>query len=73
MDEGTEFDLLVYAKQKYNSKMEFLYPLFQDKVGKLSGVEKVETYIQDDYASLNFKYNLNSNYLYFDFPKSPLQ
>ena len=72
MDEGTEFDLLVYAKQKYNSKMEFLYPLFQDKVGKLSGVEKVETYIQDDYASLNFKYNLNSNYLYFDFPKSPL-
>ena len=72
MDVGTEFDLLVYAKQKYNSKMEFLYPLFQGKVGKLSGVEKVENYIEDQYATLNFKYNLNNNYLFFDFPRSPL-
>ena len=72
MDVGTEFDLLVYAKQKYNSKMEFLYPLFHGKVGKLSGVEKVENYIEDQYATLNFQYNLNNNYLFFDFPKSPL-
>ena len=69
---GTEFDLLVYAVQKSNSKMEFLYPLFQGKVGELSGVDKVETYIEkDEYVTLNFKYNLNSNYLFFDFPKSP--
>ena len=72
MDVGTEFDLLVYAKQKYNSKMEFLYPVFQGKVGKLSGVEKVENYIEDQYATLNFKYNSTGNYLFFDFPKSPL-
>ena len=30
---GTEFDLLVYAQQNYNSQMEFLYPVFQGKVG----------------------------------------
>ena len=70
--EGTEFDLLVYAMENSNTKMEFLYPVFKGKVGKLSGVEKVSTYIEkDEYATLNFKYNLNSNYLYFDFPKSP--
>ena len=72
-DVGTEFDLLVYAEQKYNSKLEFLYPLFQGKVGKVSGVEAVSTYIEGDkYVTLNFKYNLNSNYLYYDFPKSPI-
>ena len=72
-EEGTEFDLLVYAEQKYNSKLEFLYPLYQNKVGKLSGVLSVNTYIEGDkYATLDFFYNLNSNYLYFDFAKKPL-
>ena len=69
---GTDFDLLVYAVQKYNSKMEFLYPVFQGKVGKVSGVEAVNTYIEEDkYVTLNFQYNLNSNYLYYDFPLKP--
>ena len=72
-DEGTEFDLIVYAEQKSNSKMEFLYPVFQGKVGKVSGVEAIDTYIEDDqYVTLNFQPNLNSNYLYYDFPKAPL-
>ena len=69
---GTEFDLLVYAEQTNNSKMEFLYPLFQGKVGELSGVEEIKEYIEnDEYVTLNFKYNPQSNYLYYDFPKNP--
>ena len=69
---GTVFDLIVYAEQKYNSKLEFLYPVFQGKVGKVSGVESVSTYIEEDkYVTSNFQYNLNSNYLYYDFPLKP--
>ena len=72
MAEGTEFDLLVYAKQKNNAKMEFLYPVFNGKVGKISGVESVSNYIEDNnYATLQFEANLNSNYLYFDFALLP--
>jgi len=70
--EGTEFDLLVYIEERYNFKLEFLYPLFQGKVGKLSGVETVQKYTEDNrYATLNFQYDLNSNYLSFDFPRTP--
>ena len=72
MSEGTKFELLVYAKEKYNSKMEFLYPLFTGKVGKITGVDQVNDYIGNEYATLNFKYNLNDNYFYYDFPQSPL-
>ena len=69
---GEEFDLLVYAEQKYNSKMEFLYPVFQGTVGEVSGVEQVNNYIEkDQYVTLDFKTDLNSNYLYYDFPLAP--
>jgi hypothetical protein len=52
--------------------MEFLYPVFHGKVGKVSGVEAVNTYIEEDkYVTLNFQYNINSNYLYYDFPLKP--
>ena len=69
---GTEFDLLVYTEQKYNSKMEFLYPVFQGKVGKIKGVEEINNYIEDNqYVTLNFTYNPNTNYLYYDFSKKP--
>ena len=72
-DVGKEFDLIVYAIQKSNSKLEFLYPVFQGVVGEVSGVEPVSDYIEGDkYVTLNFQYDLNSNYLYYDFPKSPL-
>ena len=72
-DIGDEFDLLVYAQETNNFKLEFLYPLFQGKVGEVSGVEAVSDYIEDNkYVTLNFKYNLNSNYLYYDFTMQPL-
>ena len=72
-DVGDEFDLLVYAQETNNFKLEFLYPLFQGKVGEVSGVEAVSDYIEDNkYVTLNFKYNLNSNYLYYDFTMQPL-
>ena len=69
---GTEFDLLVYAEERNNFKLEFLYPLFQGKVGVVSGVEEVNEYLEENnYATLNFKYDANSNYLYYDFAKVP--
>ncbi|MBO6243381.1 MAG: hypothetical protein J6O41_02280 [Clostridia bacterium] len=72
-DVGDEFDLLVYAQETNNFKLEFLYPLFQGKVGQVSGVEAVSDYIEgNEYVTLNFQYNLNSNYLYYDFAMKPL-
>ncbi len=72
MGEGTEFDLLVYAQQKNNAKMEFLYPLLNGKVGKVTGVEAITNYVEDNqYATLQFEFNLNSNYLYYDFAMIP--
>jgi len=69
---GKEFDLLVYAEERNNFKLEFLYPLFQGKVGVVSGVEEVNEYIEENnYATLNFKYGANSNYIYYDFAKVP--
>ena len=69
---GTEFDLLVYAEERNNFKLEFFYPLFQGKVGVVSGVEEVNEYLEENnYATLNFKYDANSNYLYYDFAKVP--
>ena len=71
-NENTEFDLLVYAEQKYNTKMEFLYPVISGKVGKVSGVLDISDYIENyQYVTKTFKYKSSSNYLYYDFSKVP--
>jgi len=72
-NEGTEFDLLVYAEQTYNSKMEFIYPVITGTVGRISGVIEINEYIENNkYATKSFKMNSISNYLYYDFPKIPV-
>jgi len=71
--ENTEFDLLVYAEQTENSKMEFLYPVITGKVGKIIGVvEEISEYIEgeegeNEYMNGTFIFSPSSNYLYLDF------
>ena len=69
---GTEFDILVYAEQKYNTKMEFLYPIVTATVGQISGVLDISEYIENyQYVTKTFKYKSSSNYLYYDFTQIP--
>ena len=69
--EGTEFDLIVYAEQINNSKMEFIYPLISGKVGKIEGPAKIEEFITSEYVYKNFSLLSSSNYLYYNFGRKP--
>ena len=70
---GTEFWLMVYAEQMQNSKMEFIYPAIKGVVGSASGTVKVETIIEgeSEYITAEFAIKTSSNYLYYDFPRTP--
>ncbi|MBO6243522.1 MAG: hypothetical protein J6O41_03010, partial [Clostridia bacterium] len=70
--EGTEFDLLVYAVQKYNSKLEFLYPVISGVVGKIEDIFiQIEGIIDSNIVTQNFT-KKDNNYLYYDFMRSPV-
>ena len=71
--EGTEFDLLVYAKQINNSKMEFIYPLINGKVGEIINIIKIDTFVEgeNEYVYKDFSLNPSGNYLYYDFGRKP--
>ena len=66
-NEGDEFDLLVYAVQMENSKLEMLYNVISGKVGKIKGVIKIDGYIDKNYVYKEFVQNRTSNYLYYDY------
>ena len=70
---GEEFDLLVYAVQVNNAKIEILYNVISGKVGKVQNVIKIDDFIEGkpDYVSQKFIKNTTSNYLYYDFGKNP--
>ena len=55
-EEGKEFDLLVYAEQTYNSKMEFIYPVITGTVGKITGTVKVDEFVEGETEL--YKYSL---------------
>ena len=71
--EGDEFDLLVYAVQSENTKLEFLFPVISGVVGKIKGVVEITDYVTDkpDYVTVTFIQNTTSNYLFYDFKRSP--
>ena len=71
--EGTEFYVLVHAEQMKNSQMEFKYPVITGKVGKVSGTVKIESIIegQTEYIQADFTVKSSSNYLFYDFPRTP--
>ena len=65
--EGDEFDLLVYAVQMENSKLEILYNVISGHVGKIKGVTKIEGRIDRYNVYQDFIQNRTSNYLFYDF------
>ena len=70
--EGTEFDLLVYAVQTNNSKLEFLYTVVSGVVGKIEHVfTEIEGPAESNVVTQAFNKN-NSNYLYYDFTNNPV-
>ena len=71
--EGDEFDLLVYAVQVNNAKLEFLYKVISGKVGKVQSVLQIEGTIsgKTDYITQLFIKNSTSNYLYYNFRRNP--
>ena len=72
--QGDDFDLLVYAVQVNNAKLEFLFDVIHGKVGKIQGVVKIDRSIEgkNDYISQLFIKNTTSNYLYYDFGRIPV-
>ena len=70
--EGDEFDLLIYAVQENNSKLEFLYDIITGKVGKSSEVQPIEGIIDYNYFTQLFRKNDFTNYLYYDFMRVPI-
>ena len=70
---GQEFDLLVYAVQVNNAKLEFLYDVITSNVGKIGGVVKIEGTIpgKNDYFTQIFIKNTTSNYLYYNYGRNP--
>ena len=71
---GTQFYALVYAEQMLNSKMEFIYQVITGEVGAASGTVKIDQSIEGeaDYFTADFKVKSSSNYLYYDFPRTPI-
>ena len=71
---GEEFDLLVYAVQKYNTKLEVLYNVISGRVGKLEGIEEIVGTIPNkkEYTTQIFLQNAESNnYLFYNFDNEP--
>ena len=71
--EGKEFDLLVYAVQVNNAKLEFLYDVISGVVGKIQGIVEISKTIEgkSDYATELFIQNTTSNYLFYNFQRTP--
>ena len=69
--EGRQFDLLVYAVQVENSKLEILYDVIQGTVGKIEALTKIEGRIDNNHVTQQFIQNRTTNYLYYDFTMVP--
>ena len=71
--QGVEFDLLVYAVQSKNSKLEFLYNVIEGVVGEIKAIfTPIEGVLQENLiVTQEFKKNL-TNYFYYDFTKTPV-
>jgi hypothetical protein len=70
--QGDEFDLLVYAVQEDNSKLEFLFPVISGIVGEIKGITEISGLIDSNYVTQDFTQNRTTNYLFYDFPRNPI-
>ena len=72
---GQEFDLLVYAVQVYNTKIEVLYNVISGKVGKLENIQEITETIpnRNEFATQLFIRNTTTNnYLFYKFNNQPI-
>ena len=70
--EGDQFDLLVYAVQSQNTKLEFLYTVISGVVGEIKNVfTPMRGTVQNNLISQEF-YKNQTNYLYYDFTGTPV-
>ena len=71
---GKKFWALVYAEQMQNSKMEFIYQVITGQVSTVAGAIKIDQSVEgeNDYFKVDFKVKSSSNYLYYDFPRTPI-
>jgi hypothetical protein len=70
--EGYSFDLLVYAVQSKNTKLEFLYNVISGVVGKITNVfTPMRGTVENNIVSQEFNRN-QTNYLYYDFTSNPV-
>ena len=69
--EGKQFDLLVYAVQEDNSKLEILYDPIPGTVGKIQPLTKISGVIDNNHVTQQFVQNRTTNYLYYDFTRVP--
>ena len=71
--QGQKFDLLVYAVQEENSKLEFLFEVISGTVGEIKGIIEIEGRSEDgNYATQEFTQNRTTNYLFYDFSRNPI-
>ena len=69
---GDEFDLIVFAVQNKNSKLEFIYDVIHGKVGEIKYLfTEIEGTLGQNLVTQNFAKN-SSNYLYYDFKSVPV-
>ena len=72
--EGTTFYAVVFAEQSQNSKMSFIYPILEAKVGKITGCLKIDKEVEEgknEYMTTDFTVKSTGNYLYYDFGLKP--
>ena len=72
--EGDKFDLLVYAVQVNNAKLEILYNVISGEVGKIQGITEITGTIpgKSDYVTQVFVQNTTSNYMFYNFQRKPI-
>ena len=70
--QGEEFELLVYAVQEENSKLEFLFETIQGTVGEIKGITQISNKIDSNYVTQDFTQNRTTNYLFYDFERNPI-
>ena len=63
---------MVYAVQEENSKLEFLFPVISGKVGEIKGITEITGLIDSNYATQDFTQNRTTNYLFYDFSRTPV-
>lgn len=71
---GTEFDILAFAEEEDNFKLQFLYEVVSGVVGEIEDFVLLNDLIEgeDGYVTKKFHPSISSNYFYYDFEEFPI-